>query len=837
MLSIKNTRKSLIIMTTLILSLSLAIPLMTLSIATATDTRVTYPFCGVIPDHTGVGQGVTLHIGITMQTNHPQEGWEGLTVIVTKPDNTTETLGPFNTDTTGGTGATYVPTLTGTYYFQTHFPNQTMLYTTAGTTAGTMMLSSDSEKTPLYVSDTPVSYYPEQALPSEYWSRPIDSQLREWSVIAGNWLNPQTGFNTGVQQNSNLFAPYNDAPETAHILWSRNDLAGSGAGLVGGNTEHGYYTGDAYEGKFLGSVIIAGVLYYNRMPALSTIQEVVAVDLHTGKELWTQNWNNTRLAFGQILNWEAANGHGSYSYLWTTVGTTWNAYDPQSGTWVFSLSNVPSGTSYYGPNGEILKYSVSNGRLLRWNSTWAVKYWDSVNPYSVYSQYSYIAGHSRLIGTTIDASKGYDLNVSAAGLPGSLTAVFCTGTDNDKAVGWSLGVTQTTVWALSLKKGAEGTLLYNTTWANPSAWITGNQSISWITAEVNSDRAILWSKEMRQYYCINLATGQIAWGPTASQYYMDQYSEYGNTIAYGTFFECHTGGTLYAYNVTNGNLIWSFNATDTYVEYKISPNWWLYIDFISDGKVYVGHAEHSSGDPKPRGAPYYCFNATTGDIIWQIDGAFRQTEWGQPAIIGDSIIATMDTYDQQIYAIGKGPTSTTVTAPNIGVQQGSSIVIQGTVSDSSPGASQDEIKMRFPNGLPVVSDDSMSNWMLYVYKQFARPSNSTGVQVSLDVIDANGNYRNIGTATSDANGVFSYTWKPDIEGQYILYATFMGSKAYYGSFAECSFVVDPVPATPTPAPQAQQSMVDQYFVPAIIGIIVAICLVGIVLALLIKKRP
>jgi len=828
---IKTTIFAIVFVTTI------AMPLVTF--ADAADTRATYPFAGVIPDHTGVGQGVTIHLGITMQTSHPHEGWEGLTVTVTKPDNTTETLGPFMTDTTGGTGTTFVPSMSGVYYFQTHFPNQTMLYTTAGTPAGTMMLSSDSEKTPLYVSETMVQYHPGYPLPSEYWTRPIDSQFREWSVIAGHWLSPRTG-SGGAQYNSATQALYNAAPESAHILWSRLDLGGSGAGLTGGDTEgYGFYTGDAYEGKFLGAIIISGVLYYNRYPALSITQEIVAVNLHTGKELWSKNWNNTRLAFGQVLNWDTGNGHGSYAYLWATSGTTWNAYDPLNGAWVYGMTNVPSGTNYYGQNGEILKYSIVNGRLLRWNSTWAAKYWDSVNPFNVYSELSWIAGHSRLMGTTFDASNGYDLNVSAAGLPGSTTSIFTNGGENDRMIGWNLRPTETTVWGLSLKPNEEGKLLFNTTWSNPSAWISGNQSISWVTGEANSLMGVLWSKEMRQYYGVSLSTGQIVWGPTPSQYYMDQYSEYGNTIAYGTFFEAHTGGTLYAYNVTNGNLIWNFNATDTYVEYKISPNWWMGINFISDGKIYVGHDEHSSGDPKPRGAPYYCFNATTGDIIWTIDGAFRQTQWGQPAIIGDSIIVTMDTYDQQIYAIGKGPSCTTVTSPDIGVPFGSSVMIRGTVTDVSPGANQDNIKMRFPNGLPAVSDDSMSDWMLYAYKNFPRPTNTTGITLSIDVVDGNGNYRNIGTTQTDAIGAYSFAWKPDISGQYTVYVTFAGSKSYYGSSAETAFVVDDTPDSPPTLTQtltglATTNDIVMYLAIGVVAIIIAIAIVGL---LLLKKHP
>jgi len=728
------------------------------------------------------------------------------------------------TDTTGGTGTTYIPEMTGTYYFQTHFPNQTMLYTTAGTPAGTMMLSSDSEKTPLYVLDDPIEYYPGQALPTEYWSRPIDSQLREWSVLAGNWVATPT----------NRLALSNAAPETAHILWSKQLAIG---GLIGGEEAydgHGYYTGDAYEGKFANSVIINGVLYYNKFSTTrvaNPIQEVVAVDLHTGKELWTQNWDNATLSFGQILYWDAPNGHGAYAYLWSVTGTTWNAYDPQTGTWVFRFTNVPSGTNVYGPNGEILRYTVdtTNGRLLRWNSTWAVKYY-SVGGSNVYDEFSWLAGHDNKLGTTVDASFGYDLNVSIPKGLGSARATL-----PDRIVMASIGAAQTNVWGISTKAGEEGRILFNATWNNPSAWISGNQTISWAASSADDLVGILWSKELRQIYGVSLETGQLIWGPTQSQSYMDQYTV-TTYMAYGKVYVGGVGGTLYCFDSKTGNPLWNYNATDTYVEYKISPNWWVSVPFISDGKIYVSHSEHSSGDPKPRGAPFVCLNATTGDIIWSIDGAFRQTNWGGMGIIGDSIIATMDTYDQQIYAVGKGPSSTTVTTSPSTL--GNGVTIMGTVNDVSPGTSQDAIKLRFPNGVPAVSDASQSDWMLYVYKQFSKPSNATGVSVTLSVVDENGNYREIGTTTSDASGFYSFGWTPDIPGKYTVYASFAGSAAYYPSHAVTAFTADEVIAPPSPiAPQtglATTAELLTYLSAGVIAIIIAIVIVGL---LLLRKRP
>jgi hypothetical protein len=128
--------------------------------------------------------------------------------------------------------------------------------------------------------------------------------------------------------------------------------------------------------------------------------------------------------------------------------------------------------------------------------------------------------------------------------------------------------------------------------------------------------------------------------------------------------------------------------------------------------------------------------------------------------------------------------------------------------------------------------------MEYLYMQKPMPTNAKGVPVTLSVVDSNGNYREIGATTSDADGFFSFNWKPDIEGKYTVYASFAGSESYWPSHAVTAFMVDPAPAAaPEPEPQLP-SMADLYFVPAVIGIIVAIVMVGAVLGfLLLRKHP
>jgi hypothetical protein len=113
--------------------------------------------------------------------------------------------------------------------------------------------------------------------------------------------------------------------------------------------------------------------------------------------------------------------------------------------------------------------------------------------------------------------------------------------------------------------------------------------------------------------------------------------------------------------------------------------------------------------------------------------------------------------------------------------------------------------------------------MLHVWKQFAAPNNIPG------------NLRTIGTTTSDATGSYSFNSVPEIAGKYTVFVNFAGSKAYYGSTAENSFFVENQPAahaTPTPA-----STIDLCFIPSVIGIIIAIVVVGAVILLVLKKRP
>ena len=776
----------------------------------------TQAFIGALPNPVGVGQDVLLHVGIQQQLSAVSLGWEGLTVTVTRPDNTTETLGAIRTDSTGGTGRVYIPSMVGTYYLQSHFPEQRMPTTAGGISAYTKMLASSSPQLTLIVQQEPIQYYPGSPLPAEYWTRPINAQHREWYTISAS---------------SFMDAENNDAPDSPHILWAKPLTIG---GLVGGDIgEHSFEHGDAYEGKWPNRLILAGRLYYTAGP-YERPRLTYCVDLRTGEELWAKTLlDNRTISTGQLFYWDNFNYHGTFTYLWVVVGNKWTAFDALTGEPRYTMVNVPSGTNRIGPSGEILRYNINLGAssMTLWNSTIV----------GLRGATGMSAGSwgSRVSNREIDATV-YGLQYSITipqGLRGSVRAVSL----GDKVVGSSTNTTDVVIWAFSLKPGQEGQLLYNVNWKAPANWAQNNVTFatygsSWQRTDMDANIGLIWAKEELTYYAFDLTTGQYLWKTEMPHPYLDTYS-ISAQIAYDKVYSVGQAGKLHCWDITNGKLLWMYNATDPYSEFLWGNDWSQDILFINDGKIYMFHSEHSPVNPLFRGAPAICIDAETGAEVWRVDGMFRKTDWGGSPIMGDSVIAMYNSYDQRVYAIGKGPSATTVTASPKFPMEGGKVMIEGSVIDISPGTQEYAVTARFPNGVPAVSDASQGEWMKYVYAQFARPSDIAGVDVTLTVVDANGNYREIGNATSSSDGFYSLSWTPDIAGEYKVYASFDGSASYFGSHAETVFEVDEAVATPAPLADVAVPPTDMYILSGVAAIIITIIIVGAVLFIAIKRRP
>ncbi len=136
--------------------------------------------------------------------------------------------------------------------------------------------------------------------------------------------------------------------------------------------------------------------------------------------------------------------------------------------------------------------------------------------------------------------------------------------------------------------------------------------------------------------------------------------------------------------------------------------------------------------------------------------------------------------------------------------------------DKSPGdlgsTTNPTARTDFPLNVPCVSDDSMATYMNYLYMQ--APINGiygnatvTGVSVSLDAVDPNGNTIHIGDTTSNAQGAFGFTWTtPMVPGQYAITATFSGDDSYGSSSAATYAAVVSTTATPGPSTTTSQGL-------------------------------
>jgi len=863
-------KKNMASLIALFLMLIVAVPIVSLPITNAHTPPweiPTYAFITANPNPVGVGQEVFVMFWLDRvppgATGVTGDRYRNLKVEVTKPDGNTENMGTFTSDSIGGTFTKYTPDQQGTYSFKVSYPGQVLSLIgpngypgTANDYVNDTFLPSNATTT-LTVQQEPIQKTPDTPLPTEYWARPIEGQNTAWYKIASNWLREAYPYPTGHY----FIQPDGTAPNSPHIMWSRVLQNG---GVVGGDSYAidgvTYYSGASYEPKFQNPLIINGKLFYN-LPLSDAVAGggYCCVDLLTGKEIWYSDkmgvTGSAAPRFGQLWNYESMNQHGVIpnGYLWQEIGTTWSAIDSLTGKWLFNITDVPSGGTgggnIYGEYGEITRYILNYpGRWLAlWNNTQhnmglETSIGNDTNAYQL-----------RPVGKSVNMSQAYSWNVTIPTLPnvgGSPTVqrIF----PNDLLLGsfgtpGGLGTNPgCTMFALSLKPESLGQLLWVKNYAAPA----GNLTRRYDFADAESRVFVFYDKETMEFTGYSLDDGSYQWGPINGD--VRDFSTYswsghpensGRTVAYGKLYYAGYGGVVYCYDMKSGNRLWTYgnggpgNSTNCGVDAPWG-NYPLFFGNIADGKLYLFPNEHSITAPYYKDLRIRCLNATTGEEVWTMMGYYgRGTGSMGGSAIADGYIAYSNEYDGKIYCVGKGPSATTVEAPMTAISQGTRLVIRGTVTDTAAGTKQDEQAARFPNGVPAVSDDSQSAWMEYVYMQKSKPTDATGVSVRIDVIDANGNYRNIGATTSDADGFYSYDWKPDIEGKYTVIATFEGSESYWPSHAETAFVVEAAAPTPTQQPVTVAPSTDMYVLGIGTAIIIAITLVGVVLALMIRKRP
>ncbi len=857
----------------------------------------TYAYINVAPNPVGVNQPVHIDMWLSMVLPGAELGndirWQNYKLTITAPDgtNTTETFATVS-DPTANQDYSFTPTTTGTYTFTFNFPGMLYTWTTEPSMfggvvpdpyAGDTYLPS-SASTTLTVQSTPLTAIPPTPLPTQYWTRPIYGENSNWYTISSNWLGTGSpGYSSGML--GATFQPYDVGSQTSHIMWTTPLQSG---GVVGGNNfviqGDTYAEGSAYATRYTNPIIIDGMLIYTEPLSFadSTGGPTVCVNLQTGQQIWSST-TIPALSFAYLYDMQDPNEHGVWppilvatvggSFLGPPVPLEWMCYDADTGTPLFNVTNVPAGTALMGPEGEYLIVSLVNLApttttmtplgpvttqigpneyyLQEWNSSrlWGNNYsgpsttppvvppiLDGSNPSLLDWNVSVSSLNSLTATPTIESAFYNDMAIVEAGtMPNAGNNLFGSPTWTPYTyVGINLNPTSGTI----------GTKLWTNTLNAPAGNLTVSYDGADPTANSGAGVFVEYYTETMQFVGYSMSTGQRIWGPTSTEaalnFFSTGWTGQGPTVAYGNLYTGGMSGIVYCYSLTNGNLLWTYGNGGTDNSTSAGLNWATnyptYISAIANGIVYTVTGEHTFETPIYKGALTRAINATTGQQIWTLSSA---TSAATAYAVADGYNTFFNGYDNQIYVVGRGPSQTTVQAPLTGITAGNSVTIQGTVTDISAGTKQTEQVADFPNGVPVASDASMSQWMSYVYQQQPLPTNFTGVTVTLTAIDPNGNYITLGKATTDANGLFSYSWQsPQVPGKYTITATFAGTNGYWPSNAQTAVTVQSAPSAtsaPTPTPT---SVADTYFVPAIAGLFVLIILVGAVLALLmLRKHP
>jgi hypothetical protein len=857
----------------------------------------TLAYCNVAPNPCGVGQIVTIGFWLA-DPMFDSEHAKGLQVFVTTPAGVTSTLGNFTADLTGGTFTTYTPSTVGNYTFWMVYGGQQ--YT--GTSSIYYNQGSTSEKTTLLVTNEPRGGLPDTPLPTNYWQTPVNAEnVQLWSAITGSWLGfaANTFAATGGYNFTGNYNPYTQTPKSAHILWTKQYCGGGVAGGELGGSEQfsSYWVTSQYEPKYA-PVIINGVEYSTwYTSSTSSKQGIIAIDLFSGKTLWVINTTST-LRCGMVTDFENINQYGvtgpfiittgallasetgGMAPSWHNTGTEFNIYDGLTGQFLCAVVNG-SAPGYLGEDahGNIIGYgtnSTAGSMTVTWAGTALLGTVTTTHTFVVNSTLGpnlYLWNLSLALNFNAAFNFGFSLNQAflwkngvmwsnpmGAYLNGALVSGLTGGGFGFSVWGQNTIVTSTGTVSVAEQRGyqveagfstKDGHMewIYNRTSAdtpmlNPAyTRLSNTPSLAdGIYVEINQNSYVAEG--------FNVDTGKSVWTsnlnvPMADGNMPNPYDSFDfETVpdaTSGVLYVWALGGDVWALNITNGAIIWSWSTyqlhgpAGTESPYGTYPLW-VFSDEALAGQgantvLYLSEG-HEYDPPLFHGAHELAFDGNTGKLLWSNLG-FDDTA----TAVAYGVMTTINAYDGQVYAYAQGPSKTTVNAPSVGVTTKTPITISGTVTDISAGASQPAVAANFPNGLPCVSDDSMSGLMEAAYEQQPMPHNLTGVPVNIYVLDSNNNYRSIGTTTSDASGTYGLTWTPDIAGNYTVYAVFAGTNGYYGSAATAHFFAGSPEPTAAPTATPLSGVATQSTLMYIgIAIIIVIVIIGAVLAILVTRK-
>ncbi len=156
-------------------------------------------------------------------------------------------------------------------------------------------------------------------------------------------------------------------------------------------------------------------------------------------------------------------------------------------------------------------------------------------------------------------------------------------------------------------------------------------------------------------YCFNATNGEIIW--TYDPQTKDGYFCIGPAVAYGIVYELNKDGYLYALDVDTGELVWKYQGPGTMI-FPGNPT-------VADGKIYATTGQTASYTAQESESEFVCLDAYTGQLLWMLPiEAFAPREsvaiaYGNLYLIPGDVTTSVDVESgeeystfNQVWAIG-----------------------------------------------------------------------------------------------------------------------------------------------------------------------------------------
>jgi hypothetical protein len=766
------------------------------------NSRQSMAWASVYPNPVGKGQTVYVVGWIYPMPDGNGKVYYNYTFTVTKPDGN-KIIRTMDSSVEATAGFVFAPDQVGSWNVVLSFPGDTISY---------YVTPSVSPPYQFTVQENPIPTADYSDMPTGRWTYPVSLANQEWFRITGSWpKNYGDGYSS-----ANYFST---GPESAHIIWKKPFMNG---GLLGGEQGHEGIVRPDQGGQYPGNIVAAhGRLYYRtdrvRVPTGSgsiaatnvtdqdRVPVIVCLDQYTGEEIWRTDLPTINYTTGlsvaaarnggstlQIVELSIAKGVSSKGVslpgmgnqgefaLWASGGGLWKI-DPLTGQIIWYQLEPALSPTYYDGAWYIANYPASG------NFTCFTANSDYNNGFPPMADASF--GFPQTVNDVIIWTK----NMSKTGIPsnpaileGYLVRLLTNANGESKLDTWN---------AKTGELVANGT--YGGFWASSASNpVYGNGLYSRLGGD---GKTYAWS----------FRTGSIAWVSDAdtSQYPWSTFGNYQGSAGLGYVIAASYAPYKYAIDATTGKIVWKqYTGIDNPYNYEYPTHapatWGLAV--LADNKVYWASGEHTPGTPSERGDMLYCNDLKTGELLWRLPYMKGGRQFYGSGI-ANGMLFYFSQYDGCLYMIGKGETKTTISATQNVIPQGSSVLIEGRVTDISPGTTT---LPNFPNGVPAVGDQSQGDWMGYLYTlgttgPLVNLTKVTGVPVLLQAMKSDGTTIDIGRSTSDANGHYQIAWNPPSADLYTIIATFEGSKSYYTSADQCGLLVGPA-ATAINVPSANE---------------------------------